>query len=130
MGAVKIDYDKVEWKPFLTPPGRGGGGTINPGLRYKPVKVGELGFSKFAWTAGGTEDWHSHDVEPQIVMCLSGKIEFGVKDGDVPRKEMLLPGDVLAIPTGVPHMATAIEDTILVVMWAPMRRFSADAIIV
>lgn len=130
MRAVKIAYDQLDWKPFLTPPDRKGGGEINPGLKYKPVKVGDLGFSKFAWTAGATEDWHWHDGVPQIVLCLSGKIEFGVKDGETIRREMITAGDVLAIPPGVPHMAVAIEDTVVVVMWSPMQRFSADAIVI
>lgn len=120
MRAVKIDYDKVEWKQFRT----------NKGLRYKPVKLGELGFSRFAWSAGASEDWHSHAEEPQMVHCLSGRIEFGIKDDLSERVETLTAGDVLAIPPGVLHRANAIEDTLIIVFWSPMRRFDADAIVI
>ncbi len=130
MGATKISYDQLEWKPFLTPMDRKGGGTVNEGLRYKPIKVGDLGFSKFAWSKDASEDWHWHDGVPQIVVCLSGKIKFGVRDGDVERTEMLTAGGVLAIPPGVQHKADAIEETVVLVMWAPMNRFAADAIVV
>jgi quercetin dioxygenase-like cupin family protein len=118
MRAVKIDYDKVDWKQFRT----------NTGLHYKPIKMGDLGFSRFLWSTGASEAWHSHAEEPQIVLCLSGRIDFGIRDEKGERVEVVRGGDVLAIEPGVEHMAHCIEETELIVIWSPMNRFNADAI--
>ena len=118
MRAVKLEYDQMPWKRFRD----------NTGLKYKPVKMGNLGFSKFAWEAGVAEAWHSHDQEPQIVFCVSGKVEFGVRDERGDRTETLSAGDVILIEPGVPHRARAIEATEMLIIFSPMNRFDSDAI--
>jgi mannose-6-phosphate isomerase-like protein (cupin superfamily) len=120
MRALKIKYDEVPWKQFRK----------NPGLKHKPVKLGHLGFTKNLWTKGASEALHSHKDEPQIVMCLRGKIEFDIIDDQSARKEILTGGDVLVIDPGVQHGARALEETEMLVMWSPMNRFDDDAIIV
>lgn len=120
MRAVKLNYDALPWKQFRD----------NTGLHYKPVKVGHLGFSKFRWAAGVSEQWHSHDQEPQIVLCLSGRVEFGIRDGVSERTETLGPGEVILIEPGVTHRARVDEATELLIMFSPMSRFDADAFIV
>ena len=120
MRAVKIDYDALPWKQFRD----------NTGLHYKPVKVANLGFSKFRWDAGVAEKWHSHDQEPQILLCLSGRVEFGIRDEAGERMEVLKAGDVMLIQPGVEHRAQVTEPTEMLVMFSPMNRFDADAVIV
>ncbi|MDB5874513.1 MAG: Cupin domain [Ramlibacter sp.] len=120
MRAVKIEYEKMPWKQFRD----------NTGLQYKPVKMEGVGFSKYAWKAGVAEAWHVHDQEPQIVFCTSGKVEFGIRDEAGERTETLLPGDVILIQPGVTHRATSIEATEMLIIFSPMNRFDADALII
>ncbi len=120
MRAVKLAYDALPWKQFRD----------NTGLHYKPVKVGGLGFSKFKWAAGVGEAWHKHEQEPQIVLCLSGEVTFGIRDDAGERTETLGPGDVILIEPGVTHRAEVKVETELLIMFSPMNRFDEDAFIV
>ncbi|MGA2986137.1 MAG: cupin domain-containing protein [Terriglobia bacterium] len=60
---------------------------------------------------------HHHESE-QISLVLQGTLKFVLEDREV----MVHAGEVLVIPSNVPHSALAIEDTIGIDVFSPIRR--------
>ena len=62
---------------------------------------------------------HSHENE-QITYILEGALRFWI--GDNGEEELVVrPGEVLVIPSHVPHKAEALEDTLDVDIFSPPR---------
>lgn len=62
---------------------------------------------------------HSHDNE-QLTYILEGALRFWI--GDDEREEVIVrAGEVLHIPSNVPHKAEALEDTLDVDVFSPPR---------
>ena len=59
---------------------------------------------------------HSHESE-QITYILKGALKFELQDKEVVVRE----GEVLHIPSNVPHRAIALEDTVDLDMFSPIR---------
>lgn len=59
---------------------------------------------------------HAHENE-QIAVVVSGKIRFRV--GDELEELTLVGGEVLCLPSGVPHAAHAVEDTVVLDLFSP-----------
>ena len=66
---------------------------------------------------GGVVPTHHHDNE-QLSYILEGALEFEL-DG---KTFVLRAGEVLYIPSNVPHKATALEDTVDVDVFSPPRQ--------
>ncbi len=60
---------------------------------------------------------HSH-VSEQISYVLQGSMEFTIAG----RRLVVSSGEVLVIPPNVPHMAVALEDTLAVDVFSPIRQ--------
>lgn len=69
---------------------------------------------------GAVVPMHSHDNE-QITYVLEGALKFRIGDGG-PEELVVRSGEVLHLPSNVPHEAEALEDTIDVDVFAPPRR--------
>ena len=71
---------------------------------------------------GAIVPWHSHENE-QLTWIVEGALRFWLgKEGTPEMKEMVLEaGDVLYIPSNVPHKAEALEDTLDVDVFSPPR---------
>ena len=68
---------------------------------------------------GAVVPMHSHDNE-QITFLLEGVLKFWIGDE---REEMILKaGEVLHIPSGVPHQAEALEKCLDVDVFSPPRQ--------
>ena len=64
--------------------------------------------------------WHSHENE-QITYILEGALRFWI--GPEPGEERVLrAGEVLVIPSNLPHKAEALEDTLDVDVFSPPRQ--------
>ena len=63
---------------------------------------------------------HSHENE-QITYILEGALRFHVGD-DGAEEIVVRAGEVLHIPSNVPHMAVALEDTLDVDIFSPPRQ--------
>lgn len=62
---------------------------------------------------------HHHENE-QFVCLISGKLRFGIgSDGPGQEKMDLAAGEVLLLPSNVPHSAEALEDTIVLDVFSP-----------
>jgi quercetin dioxygenase-like cupin family protein len=63
---------------------------------------------------------HQHENE-QLTYVLEGRLDFVIGE-DRSRKVSVGPGEVLFIPSNVPHEATAAEDTLDVDVFSPPRQ--------
>lgn len=62
---------------------------------------------------------HSHQNE-QIAVILSGKLKFVVGKSDGSSEELILTaGQVLHLPSNVPHSAEAVEETLVLDVFSP-----------
>ena len=65
---------------------------------------------------GGSVPEHQHDAE-QITWIVEGALKFHIEGKDV----VVSKGQVLVIPSNVPHSAVALEDTLDVDVFSPLR---------
>ena len=64
-------------------------------------------------------DSHEHENE-QFACVLSGKVRFGIAQGTGQAYEVTLQqGEVLHLPSGVPHSAVAEEDSLVLDVFSP-----------
>jgi quercetin dioxygenase-like cupin family protein len=72
---------------------------------------------------GAIVPWHSHENE-QLTWVVSGALRFeiGTEGTDDVEEVVVREGDVLYIPSNVPHMAEALEDTLDVDIFSPPRQ--------
>jgi quercetin dioxygenase-like cupin family protein len=72
---------------------------------------------------GAVVPWHSHENE-QLTWVLKGSLEFSIGDEGSPdmRTVVVEAGDVLFIPSNVPHKAVALADTLDVDVFSPPRQ--------
>jgi quercetin dioxygenase-like cupin family protein len=75
------------------------------------VMVARLGLSKDCLVP-----LHHHESE-QISMILEGALKFELEGREV----LVHAGEVLVIPSNVPHSALAMEDTIAIDVFSPIR---------
>ena len=69
---------------------------------------------------GAVVPMHSHDNE-QITYVLEGALKFRIGNGG-PQNLVVRTGEVLHLPSNVPHEAEALEDTIDVDVFTPPRQ--------
>jgi quercetin dioxygenase-like cupin family protein len=72
---------------------------------------------------GAIVPWHSHENE-QLTWVLEGALKFWIgEEGTADVKELVVgAGEVLFVPSGVPHKAEALADTLDVDVFGPPRR--------
>lgn len=73
----------------------------------------------FTFKKGAVIPWHSHKAE-QITHVLKGKLTFNV--GNDKQQYHLKEGDVLVIPSNVPHQAVAETDVYEIDVFSPIRK--------
>lgn len=71
---------------------------------------------------GAIVPWHSHENE-QLTWVVTGALRFliGNEGTDDVEDVLVAAGDVLYIPSNVPHRAEALEDTLDVDIFSPPR---------
>jgi quercetin dioxygenase-like cupin family protein len=72
---------------------------------------------------GAIVPWHSHENE-QLTWILSGSLRFLIgEEGSEDVEDIVVSeGEVLYIPSNVPHRAEALEDTVDVDIFSPPRQ--------
>ena len=70
---------------------------------------------------GAVVPTHSHENE-QLTWIVRGSMKFWMGEGDEIQELLLSAGDVLYIPSNVPHKAEALEDTLDVDIFSPPRQ--------
>lgn len=63
---------------------------------------------------------HAH-VNEQMSCILSGRLKFTLGDEKSPSRETLMvgPGEIIHLPSNVPHAAEAIEETVVLDIFSP-----------
>jgi quercetin dioxygenase-like cupin family protein len=117
MKSLFIKYDKAPWIQAAQ------------GVRFKPIVVDKLGASIVEVSKGVQTPPHEH-ADEQIDFCLKGKLEISIKDDKGERVEMFEQGMAFALEPHVPHGIKALEDSVLIEIWAPADRFRKVAMLV
>jgi unsaturated pyranuronate lyase len=103
------EIQKISWKTKETE-------KLNDSLSRQMV-FGEKGtLAQLFFKRGGTVPRHSH-INEQYSWIVSGSLKFIFDDREV----VVNAGEVLVIPENVPHSAVALEDTLDVDFFAPVR---------
>lgn len=93
---------------------------LKPGLTRKLITGERMMIAHVHFKKGEVVPQHSHDNE-QLTYILSGALHF--KFGAQGEQEITVrAGEVVVIPSNVPHSAVAIEDTLDVDVFCPPRQ--------
>ena len=93
---------------------------LKPGLTRKLITSERMMIAHVYFKKGEVVPQHSHDNE-QLTYVLSGALHF--KFGAQGEQEITVrAGEVVVIPSNVPHSAVAIEDTLDVDVFCPPRQ--------
>lgn len=81
------------------------------------VVSGERGtLAQFSIKRGGEAKRHSHDNE-EYCLVTSGSLKFTFDDREIMGKA----GDIVIIPPNVPHAIAALEDSVFIDFFTPVR---------
>jgi quercetin dioxygenase-like cupin family protein len=94
--------------------------TVNPSMSRQIVSGDKLMIARIKFKDGFIVPLHFH-MHEQVTQCISGKMRFWF--GANKEQTMDLdPGDVIVIPSNLPHEALMIGDVEEVDTWAPPRQ--------
>jgi quercetin dioxygenase-like cupin family protein len=89
---------------------------INDKLWRRFVSGQRITMAQFFFAEGGTVPRHQHENE-QLMYVVEGTLRVTVGDEEV----IVRRGEVLHIPSDVPHSAVALEDTVDLEIFSPVR---------
>jgi quercetin dioxygenase-like cupin family protein len=97
--------------------------TVTPDIARRLFTGERMMLAQVYLDKGAIVPWHSHENE-QLTWVLEGALRFWLGEEGTPgMKEMIIgAGDVLFIPSNVPHKAEALEDTLDVDVFSPPRQ--------
>jgi quercetin dioxygenase-like cupin family protein len=96
---------------------------MTPKIRRRLVAGEKVMLTEFHLDKGAVVAEHHHHHE-QVCQILSGKLEFTVGG----QKRVVGPGEVLHIPSNLPHSAVALESSVVNDIFSPPREdFLTDA---
>ena len=94
--------------------------SVSPMLDRRLITGDRMMLAHVYLKKGGIGPKHHHENE-QITYLLQGALRFHI--GDDQKQEVIVrAGEVLHIPSNVPHMAEALEDTLDVDIFDPPRQ--------
>ena len=103
------EFSHVDWKAIVSE-------TLMPGLERQFVNTCESTIARFVLSKGVKVPEHHH-ANAQIAFVVSGALRFSMQGHEVVVKA----GEFLCIPPGVPHSAEALEDTVDIDVFTPIR---------
>jgi quercetin dioxygenase-like cupin family protein len=89
---------------------------LNPLFARQVIHAGSMTVARVYLAKGCFVPLHSHHNE-QLSMMEKGRLRF-VLDG---HEQILHPGEVLRIPPHLPHSAEALEDSVAIDLFSPVR---------
>jgi quercetin dioxygenase-like cupin family protein len=90
---------------------------LNPSMARKIISGDRVMVAQLFLTKGAAVPEHFHESE-QISYVLEGSLKFVLEGKEV----MVGKGQVLCIPSNVPHSAVALEDTLALDTFSPIRQ--------
>jgi quercetin dioxygenase-like cupin family protein len=109
-------------EPRLTRNGEVAAVEMGPGLVRRAIACGDrMLLVEVAVAAGAVVPQHNHPHE-QVGYVARGRFEFTLGDSTDPvSRKTLVAGDGYAIPGGLPHSVLALEDSVAVDVFSPVR---------
>jgi quercetin dioxygenase-like cupin family protein len=92
---------------------------VNPSMRRRIITGEKMTVARIYLRDGFLVPMHSH-IHEQITQVISGRMRFVFGD-DRGQTQEFGPGDVVVIPSNLPHEALAIGDVEEMDMWTPRR---------
>ena len=89
---------------------------MNPKIWRKVIAGEKVMVAQVFIAQGGVVPTHHHESE-QITYILDGALKFQLEGREV----IVRKGEVLRIPSNVPHRAVALEDTLDLDIFSPLR---------
>ena len=89
---------------------------MNPKISRKVISGEKAMVAQVFISKGGVVPTHQHESE-QISYIVEGALKFELEGKEV----IVRKGEVLHIPSNVPHKATALEDTVDMDIFSPIR---------
>jgi quercetin dioxygenase-like cupin family protein len=89
---------------------------LSPGLTRQMIHTSQVTILRVRFKKGVASPVHQH-MHEQVTMLTSGAMRFELAGVPV----LLSPGDLLPIPSNVPHGAEALEDSVLIDVFTPPR---------
>lgn len=102
-----INWDEIELE------------TVNPSMKRRIVTGERMTVARIYFEDGFLVPQHSHDHE-QITQVISGTLRFAFGE-DRSKVFDVGPGDVVVIPSNLPHEALAVGEVEEMDMWSPRR---------
>ena len=93
---------------------------VKEGLGRRVVTGARMMLAHWYMARGAVVPLHAHDNE-QIAHVLDGALRLRLGD-DEGEEVVVRAGEVLHIPSGLPHSALALEDTLVTDVFCPPRR--------
>jgi len=91
--------------------------SITPAIDRKFITADGMTLAHFQLKAGGVVPRHAHENE-QLSYVVAGALKFVVDDETI----VASGGDVVQIPSGVPHAVEVLEDSFVIDVFAPVRQ--------
>ena len=89
---------------------------LSASIRRKVIHSANMTVARISLSKGAVVPTHSHANE-QISTIVSGALRFVLDGAEV----VVRAGEMLEIPPGVPHSAEALEDSVAIDIFAPVR---------
>ncbi len=90
---------------------------INAAIARRYINGERVTVARFELKRGGVVPVHAHDNE-QISIVLDGALRFTIDGSEI----VVRAGEVMQIPGGVPHGVDALEDTLVIDVFSPVRQ--------
>ena len=90
---------------------------INSTISRQYISAERVTMARFELKRGAVVPQHAHENE-QVSYIISGALKFIFEGRDIIARG----GEVLQIPPNVPHAAEAIEDTLAIDVFSPVRQ--------
>ena len=90
---------------------------INPFILRQYITADRVTVARFELRQGGVVPVHAHENE-QVSFVISGALKFTIDGRDI----IVRAGELLQIPSHVPHGVDVLEDTLVVDVFSPVRQ--------
>lgn len=94
---------------------------IKAGISRRLFTGDRMMFSHVHLEKGAVVPTHSHENE-QLTYIVEGALRFWIGEGDDVEVRDVSAGEILFLPSGVPHKAKALEDTFDIDVFSPPRQ--------
>ena len=110
---ILLMINKLNWGTVATE-------DVNPSMARKIISGEKLMIAKMKFKDGFVVPLHHH-VHEQVTQVVSGQMRFWFGENKEQTMD-LYPGDVVVIPSNLPHEALMIGDVEEIDTWAPPRQ--------